>query len=195
MAESQVRSGLLQSTKAHSNLLTVCLPKIAMTGHITEGSHGKIVQRLNATRRLAFGPTSVFIDIGSGMGRAALHWASASPRAALGFDICPSVIHASTAAVEKVQHKLPGRLAPIAVFQADARDLQSITPATHVFAFEGDKFLLEESARLAAGTTTCKVLILVRACRDTSSLLECGLIDTDNSLRLDGEDVITISGK
>ena len=188
------RSVYLKLNKVHEGVSPILTPEErrrmglekeygGTTGTIKAASFVSVVRAMHALE--AFTPSSVFLDVGCGTGRASLTVASALEiRASLGFDVDKlQVFNACTGYQAFGGTRLRS---PALFFHQDAFELQSLSPATHVYTFMGYPAIAHFVARLAAASETTKVLAVVYL--RESDVVECGL-----ALRED-KDVVRLSG-
>jgi hypothetical protein len=162
-----------------------------ITGTVSPASLGRIAdvylgreadgQRLtDAAYRL--NETSVFCDVGCGTGRPSFYFAGLPIRASIGFDVEPLQVRNSLAGWRHLRNQGVKFRASLALFHANALELDSIEPVTHVHGFVGYSQFTQLVARLAARSATVKVLSLIILHKKDlveSGVLDAGGADTD----------------
>lgn len=152
----------------------------------------KLAESLKRNPKLAITPETILVDVGSGMGRAMMTFATYGVKVSLGIEIDPALSHISNLAINKVKSKLDDvSLGSAVCIQSDVTKVQDIEPGTMVFTFSGVYYLLAAAVRLAALSLTCTVFICIVTKRKW--IKECGLVN--DALGLGWNGVIIEGGK
>jgi hypothetical protein len=128
-----------------------------ITGTVSPSSFFRLFESIDLR------PGDIFCDVGSGQGRPTMSMALPHIKASLGFDIDPLQVYNSSVCL--AGFLLPS--SPIGFFVQDAFELDSLEPVTIAYAFVGFPAMLDRILKLAANTSTLRMLILVTTSKDT----------------------------
>lgn len=161
--------------RLHEPIMPVGSGDHSITGNITAGSFAKLMrtqrEKLPAPYRLD--QNSVYIDLGSGMGRPVLSMATLPIRLSAGIEMQEAQVRMSRRAQAQLA---PTTVAPVRLMHGNLERIFDLEPATHAHMFLWvNPALLRHVAQLLAWSETLKVVTIIH--RGTpSELRDLGLL-------------------
>lgn len=164
--------------RLHEPIMPVGSGDHSITGNITAGSFAKLARTLREELPAAYrlDQSSVYVDLGSGMGRPVLCMATLPIRLSAGIEMQEAQARMS----QRAQAQLaPTTVAPVRLMHGNLERLTALEPATHAHMFLWvHPALLRHVAQLLAWSETLKVVTVVH--RGTpSELRDLGLLGDD----------------
>ena len=171
--------------RMHEPIPPVGSDEHSITGNVTAGSFFKLVTRQQELpSEYQLDATSVYLDVGSGMGRPTLCMATLPISLSVGIEVQEEQVKMSLLALKKLSTAQASE-APVLIEHCDVMRVASLEPVTHVHMFLwANPALLRHAASLLAWSKTLKVMTIIY--RGTpSDLRDLGILeslqDTDNT--------------
>jgi hypothetical protein len=149
--------------RMHEPIAPVGSEEHSITGNVTAGSFFDLIskeQELSEEYRL--NADSIFIDIGSGMGRPTLCMATMPIAHSIGIEVQEDQVKMSLLALKKIGQSKGTLTAPVYIEHCNVMRVKSLSPVTHAHMFLwANPALLKHTASLLAWSKTVKVATII----------------------------------
>jgi hypothetical protein len=164
--------------RMHEPIAPVGSSEHSITGNVTAGSFLELISKeQELSEEYCMNSDSIFIDIGSGMGRPTLCMATVPIAHSIGIEVQEDQVKMSLLALKKLSQVPGGLAAPVYIEHCNVMSIKTLSPVTHAHMFLwANPALLHHAASLLAWSETVKVATIIY--RGTPSELRAlGILD------------------